>query len=332
MTKERDVLTAAAGAAVFSPSPEILFLVQQQAKTLSSLSAISKRLDELEVRVCDIQRTVTANNSSSSSKSKTKTTTADHLMIASSSKCSASGQQLNVLSDDSGGEYSRTTSGTNVDEDELISLLDQIAKYSQTIRDTQQTQAQQQLASMAISSPQHHHSHHPPAVSQQPLQQSSAVSRGLHPDTRSRDHHNHHHSQAVDHSSSSPAVLMNDHPASQSSSAARLLHHHHPAHHNHNQGMHQQQQQQQHQQQHRNPSLTHASHPTRSSVSAFPALRATTSSDRREFRSSGHVAAAPPAESNVSSLGALLFDPNLSSVLTNLLTPPTSRPRNNRDF
>ena len=274
-TKAKDLRHVAEGAA-FAPSPEILFLVQQQAKTLSTLSAISKRLEELEVKVCDIQRTVSATSSKKMDQ-----------LNPSSSKCSASGQQLNVLSDDSGGEYSRTTNGTTVDEDELISLLDQIAKYSQTIRDTQQTQAQQQLASLSPHQP-----------------------RTLLPDTR-RDHHNS--AVAADHPSSSPAVLMSDHPAP---SSARLNHNHHHAHH-HNEAV---------QQQHRNQSLTHASHPSRSSASAFPALRPAGMTD---FRSGGHLVAQSSPAVAESSLGALLFDPNLSSVLTNLLTPPRSR---NRDF
>lgn len=286
----KDLPLHVAEGAAFTPSPEILFLVQQQAKTLSTLSAISKRLEELEVKVCDIQRTVSATHSNHKK--------LDHLSPSSSSKCSASGQQqqLNVLSDDSGGEYSRTTNGTTVDEDELISLLDQIAKYSQTIRDTQQTQAQQQLASL---SPPHHPS----------------ASRPLHPDTR-RDQCN---SAAAtttvtaDHPSSSPAVLMSDHPAS---SSARLNHNHHA--HHHNQAV---------QQQHRNQSLTHASHPSRSSAAAFPGLR----TGMTDFRSGGHLVtqSSPAVADSSSSLGALLFDPNLSSVLTNLLTPPRSR---NRDF
>ncbi|KAI1278818.1 hypothetical protein HDE_14198 [Halotydeus destructor] len=117
----------------YVPSPEIMFMVREHAKTISAISSISKRLEQLEVKVCDIQKNVTQCNSSNS---KTEP------------KASTSSTVPQVLSDDSGGEYSRTTNGTNVDEDELLSLLDQIAKCSQQIRETQQAQLGQQSALM----------------------------------------------------------------------------------------------------------------------------------------------------------------------------------------
>lgn len=130
----------------FNPSPEILFLVREHAKTVSAISNISKRLDQLEVRVCDIQKSVCHNKSSSSSAAITDP------------KASSSCVAAHVLSDDSGGEYSRTTNGTNTDEDELLSLLDQLAKCSQQIRDTQQAQQSQQyglLNSLTRDAPHH---------------------------------------------------------------------------------------------------------------------------------------------------------------------------------
>lgn len=183
--------------------PTVLFLLRQQAKTELTLNTISERLDKLERKIRDIQNTVAS---------------------GSLSKCSCR------ASDDSGGEYSRTTNGTTVDEDELISLLDQIAKYSQTIRDTQQTAAQQQLASLSS----------PPV------------------------HQQHHHRQ---------------HSQQQSPSSARL----------HHQKLHQKEQQQQ------QPSSQ----------------------------------TQPRSGTESSSLSALLFEPNLSSVLANLLTSPPTR---NRDM
>ena len=313
------------GGATFVPSPEILFLVQQQAKTLSALSAISKRLEELEVKVCDMQRTVSAASSGGGGGTK-----GPSLLVAdagSSSKCSGSGSgQQNVLSDDSGGEYSRTTNGTTVDEDELISLLDQIAKYSQTIRETQQSQAQQQLASLSShqQSPAQHSA--PPATASPP----DHGLPGREPRCREPLLHG-----PSDHPSSSPAALMTDHVAS-----SRLTHHAHRHHHHHNQSSLQQQQQQSHHL--RNQCLTHAN-PSRSSTAAFPGFRPTAGLHATDFgggRSGGggsgsgtHLApsssATTAAAADPASLGALLFDPNLTSVLANLLTPPRSR---NRDF
>ena len=136
----------------FKPSPEILFLVREHAKTLETLSCINKRLEQLEVKVCDIQRTV--NNSTLQLSSNMASSTHCDLVHSKSSanNCTSDQQEVlmthgkkhlgnnGILSDDSGGEYSRTTNGTGADEDELISLLDQIAKCSQQIRDTQASQ------------------------------------------------------------------------------------------------------------------------------------------------------------------------------------------------
>ena len=316
----------AAGAASFTPSPEILFLVQQQAKTLSTLSAISKRLEELEVKVCDIQRTMATSSCRHATPAPTATGSELHVTPASSSsKCSANGQQ-NVLSDDSGGEYSRTTNGTTVDEDELISLLDQIAKYSQTIRETQQSQAQAQLASLSPG--------------------PSAAAAPRVPDTRRRDAGllQHNATPAPDHHpSSSPAALMTDHHVARPS-VSRLNHHPH---------LHNQPSSSQSALHSRNQSLTHANLGTRGPASAaFPVLRPSAagshhlhqlhhasatdvrSGDRVAGQLASHqqssaAAAGPPAPAadSSSSLGALLFDPNLSSVLANLLPPPRTRTR-----
>jgi hypothetical protein len=133
----------------FTPSPEIMFLIREHAKTLANLSSISKRLEQLEAKVCDIQRTVTDSKSSSIQLSNTACGTSKEsgmtLMPSSGNEVlTGKGASNHILSDDSGGEYSRTTNGTTADEDELISLLDQIVKHSQQIRETQSQQALQQ--------------------------------------------------------------------------------------------------------------------------------------------------------------------------------------------
>lgn len=115
----------------FNPSPEVLFLIKSHAKAISAINNISKKLEQLEVKVCDISK-----QSSRSSVVSSDTTKSCHAID--SSKCHHS-CAAHVLSDDSGGEYSRsTTNGTATDEDELMSLLDQIGKCSQSIRETRQ--------------------------------------------------------------------------------------------------------------------------------------------------------------------------------------------------
>lgn len=147
----------------FKPSPEILFLVREQAKTFSALNSICKRLKSLETSVCDMKRNVSQLNSNRSSKSAS--------IELAEANCSAKGATSSsnplVLSDDSGGEYSRTTNGTNVDDDELLSLLDQIAKCSQQIQQQAHGSQQQYLVLNSLtngvqnsSTPIHHQNHH----------------------------------------------------------------------------------------------------------------------------------------------------------------------------
>jgi len=269
------------GGISFTPSPEILFLIREHAKALSTLSSISRRLEQLEVKVCDIQRktiitqqqqhgnnsclqstpcgasnflllgtppsspchhhphqhhsshSCSCSNSNSSncivngtpvnrngpssstvSSSTLTTTTAtvttskeqqelqptivccggcspssnnncnhnNHnnqgagVLVVTGEGMSATGSppgatgvgNNNILSDDSGGEYSRTTNGTKADEDELISLLDQIARYSKQIRDTQQASLQVAHGHLVMST-----SGHVPVAAASSLRKSS---------------------------------------------------------------------------------------------------------------------------------------------------------------
>lgn len=118
-------------------SPEIYFLIRQHAKTLTAINKITNRLEKLEHKVEDICKKVKQidkfnesrgmggggggikkGESSSSSGNNNATTTP------------------NALSDDSGVEYSRTTTGTGHDDDELLCLLNQITKFSDSIKQT----------------------------------------------------------------------------------------------------------------------------------------------------------------------------------------------------
>ena len=124
----------------FSPSPEVLFLIKSHAKTISAINNISKKLEQLEVKVCDISK-------QSSHRQNVGTTKCSNKAID-SGKCHQHSCAAHVLSDDSGGEYSRSThtNGTATDEDELMSLLDQIGRCSQSIRDTRQGVNQSSLS------------------------------------------------------------------------------------------------------------------------------------------------------------------------------------------
>ena len=196
-----DALTQSKEGVSFTPSPEIMFLIREHAKTLANLSCISKRLEQLEAKVCDIQRTVTE---SSAGKSMTASSSSPGgIMVTSSGnevKVGSSGHNNHILSDDSGGEYSRTTNGTTADEDELISLLDQIVKHSQQIRETQ---------------------------SQQAMQQHVLVNSIRVPPQTARDHHlNMHQDRSVGETVANQGQVM---PSSSSAQYGQVLHHHRPA-------------------------------------------------------------------------------------------------------
>lgn len=134
--------SSASSSSVSSPltselSPEIYFLIRQHAKTLTAINKITNRLEKLEHKVEDICKKVKKidkfnesrgmggggggikKGESSSSSGNNNTTTTP-----------------NALSDDSGVEYSRTTTGTGHDDDELLCLLNQITKFSDSIKQT----------------------------------------------------------------------------------------------------------------------------------------------------------------------------------------------------
>lgn len=99
-------------------NPEMFFLIKEHAKTLAAIDKITKRLSELEVKVHDIFTMVSRIEDSSNKQG--------------GKRVDLTGNQ--VVSDDSGGEYSRTTTGTGIDDDELLSLLNYIAKISDNIK------------------------------------------------------------------------------------------------------------------------------------------------------------------------------------------------------
>ena len=107
-------------------SLEMMFLIREHSKTLATVNKISKRLEELEKKVDDISKGVFKVEACSSS----------------TLKEGESNSAALILSDDSGGEYSRTT-GTTIDDDELLSLLQQITKCSHQIKQTQEAQINQ---------------------------------------------------------------------------------------------------------------------------------------------------------------------------------------------
>lgn len=353
----------------FTPSPEILFLVREHAKTLKTLSCISKRLEQLENKVCDIQRTVNNTNTmqlsctSSSSSSNIQCNSAHcadvHCKVR--GKCAhndggdaitASGSKKHlgnngILSDDSGGEYSRTTNGTVADEDELISLLDQIAKCSQQIRDTQANQVAAANHYLAMSnanslqgtskessqgtlvSDTRQHSTLLPHVntvgmSSHPYICSTSNSVSSHQQQRHQVHSSH------DMTSSSSPIASCSISRHNSNSSARMLsasggvlphkhvsdacnmrggsvdHHQHQHQHHH------------HAQMSASSSNDNLVHNLTASTSALHML---------DSPGYGHSSGTRVHRNNSSPLSALLFDPNISNVLTNLqdeLTNDTS--------
>lgn len=203
-------------------SPEIMFLLREHAKALSNLHSISKRLESLEVKVCDMQRSLNESVVKPSSSGGTTTTTVltanhhhhhnTHHQVMSDGKGGA------VSNDDSGGEFSGTTTGTAADEDELNSVLDQILKHSQQIRASQEKAQQHQLLVNRVPNP-----------SSSPSSSSSSSPSSHHRMTAAAITHNNHHqshpSQHVSHSgvlfhprspsSSRPVITSNSSPSSQ---------------------------------------------------------------------------------------------------------------------
>ena len=113
------------------PSPEILFLVREHAKTISAINSISKRLDQLEVKVCDIHKSIVQSPSKSSV---TPSTSAAPVAGSSSDP-----KLANVCTNSDGG-VSEDSGLLAEPEDELLSILDQIARCSEAIRETQARQ------------------------------------------------------------------------------------------------------------------------------------------------------------------------------------------------
>ncbi|XP_053201115.1 uncharacterized protein LOC128386149 [Panonychus citri] len=97
-------------------TPEIHFLIREHAKTLETINKITNRVDKLDHKIDDICRKVTQIGNNVIKKGE------------------SSGTAPNALSDDSGVEYSWTTNGTGPDDDELLSLLNQITKFSASIK------------------------------------------------------------------------------------------------------------------------------------------------------------------------------------------------------
>lgn len=117
-------------------SPEMLFLIREHSKTREQLSKISKRLKDLEDKVNKISMKVSNHES--------LPCIINH---GNNVNCKSGDPGVcgNISSDDSGGEYSRTTNGTT-DEDELLSLLDLINKQSYQIRQKEMIQQDNPLA------------------------------------------------------------------------------------------------------------------------------------------------------------------------------------------
>ncbi|XP_074596884.1 uncharacterized protein LOC141851965 [Brevipalpus obovatus] len=137
-------------------SPEMMFIIREQAKTLAAIDKMTRRVCELEIKVRDMMNAVSQMNESSSSK---KMEAHKSCIPNNSSKRN----EANVISDDSGGEYSRATTsssgGASADDDELLSLLTHIAKMSDTIKSRSQYQ-NQLISSSSPSSTSHiHHQH-----------------------------------------------------------------------------------------------------------------------------------------------------------------------------
>ncbi|XP_054163427.1 uncharacterized protein LOC128961235 [Oppia nitens] len=130
-----------------SISPEILFLVKEQAKSIATINALQKRVEQLEriVKLQNLNLNLLTNNNFNHNCNHNKISPE---VSASSSSSPTSKQQLGVVnkqtlntckegthvSDDSGGEYSRAT--TTSDEDELSLLLDQIVRRAKQLNIT----------------------------------------------------------------------------------------------------------------------------------------------------------------------------------------------------
>ena len=107
-------------------SPEIVFLVRQQAKAIAQINALNKKVQLLEHTIKGQKNTHVFDQNPT-------------LQMTGASGCSPKRLNSNsnnskeriAISDDSGGEYSRAT--TTSDDDELSLLLDQIARRSQQL-------------------------------------------------------------------------------------------------------------------------------------------------------------------------------------------------------
>lgn len=116
--------------------PEILFLVRKHAEAIDRINKLEKRIEQIEL--------------SKSNVSSPETSVKCNVMspeVSHSRTNQISCKERNTTSDDSGGEYSRATIS---DDDELSSLLDQIAKYSKQIHQNQRQVNQQSCMSQSI--------------------------------------------------------------------------------------------------------------------------------------------------------------------------------------
>jgi len=158
-------------------APEIIFLIKEHAKTLETINQISKKLQEIELKVDDISQRLSKENSLNVATDLTHVEKNDHLKIDSHHQKELNQTRLpystykdvdqlsnnhlsnnlsnnatnipnnQILSDDSGGEYgNKTTTKTVSDDDELLSILEKITKCSHHILQTQQAYQQQGTA------------------------------------------------------------------------------------------------------------------------------------------------------------------------------------------
>lgn len=164
-------------------APEILFLIKEHAKTLELINHISKKLQEIEIKVDDISQRLSRENSLSSDHFNKNTNKRDdqrpkntnqlksndsphqkelnqqtrlpyspykdveHHLSNNLSNTATNIPNNQILSDDSGGEYgNKTNTKTVSDDDELLSILDKITKCSHHILQTQQAYQQQGTA------------------------------------------------------------------------------------------------------------------------------------------------------------------------------------------
>lgn len=116
--------------------PEILFLVRKHAEAIDRINKLEKRIEQIELSKSNVSSPET------SVKCNVMSPEVSHL---STNKMIC--KERNTTSDDSGGEYSRATIS---DDDELSSLLDQIAKYSKQIHQNQHQVNQQSCMTQSI--------------------------------------------------------------------------------------------------------------------------------------------------------------------------------------